>query len=123
MFSAFRRFSALGVIWPLAELGGSFIVTSPTTLTILNNATTGTSVGTASVVGGTGTYTFSLTDPSGQFAINSATGQITTITALTIGTYPVTINASNGLGDNPTLHTTIQVISSAYVPTYYLYGF
>jgi len=112
-YSAFKQFSDLGVISRLPELAGagSSIVLSPTSLAIPSNASIGTLVGTASVAGGIGVYTFGLIDPSGQFAIDASTGAITVASALTLGTYSITVNASNGLGDAPTLPTTIAVVA------------
>jgi hypothetical protein len=101
--------------------GASTIVTTPSTLTAVSTASIGTVVGTAAVVGGSGTYTFTLTDPTGHFTIVG--NQIKTIASLTVGTYAVTINATNGAGDNPSLVTNIYVSSGAYVPTYPYYGF
>ena len=51
--------------------------------------------------------------------------QLRTATSVIAGSFPITITASNGLGDNPTLTTTVTVahFTAAYVPTYYIYGF
>ena len=101
--------------------GGGTIITTPAFLTIASNATIGTVVGTPSVVGGTGTYIFTLTDPSGQFTIVG--GNIVVASALGVGTYPIFITGNNGAGDIPILPTTITVTPSGYVPTYELFGF
>jgi hypothetical protein len=102
--------------------GAGIIVTSPSTLTAVDTAPIGTVVGTATVFGGSGTYTFTLVDPTGRFTIVG--NQIQTISPISAGFYNITINATNGAGDNPTLATTIFVSHvGVYVPTYYIYGF
>lgn len=103
--------------------GGGVIVITPSTLTANDGMAVGTVIGTVAVSGGSGTYTFSLVDPSGRFTIVG--NQIQVASPLTPGFYNVTINASNGLGDSPTLPAVIFVshFSVTYVPTYYLYGF
>jgi hypothetical protein len=101
--------------------GGGTLIISPSVLTVPDNAPLATVVGTVSVVGGSGTYTFSIVDPSGQFTMVG--NQILVNSPLTLGNYTVRINAANGAGDIPTTLTTISVISGGYVPTYYLYGF
>jgi hypothetical protein len=102
--------------------GAGTIITSPSILTAVDTAPIGTVVGTVAVVGGFGTYTFTLVDPTGRFTIVG--NQIKTISPISAGFYNVTINATNGLGDNPSLATTIFVSHvGAFVPTYHLYGF
>jgi hypothetical protein len=102
--------------------GAGVIVTSPSTLTATDAAPIGFVVGTAAVFGGSGTYTFTLTDPTGRFTFVG--NQIQTVSPLTAGFYNITINATNGAGDNPSLATTIFVSHvGVYVPTYYIYGF
>jgi hypothetical protein len=100
----------------------SAIVTSPSILTTTDAVSIGTVIGTASVVGGFGSYTFTMSDPSNQFTIVG--NQIKTTALLTAGHYDVTIHATNGLGDNPVLVTTIFVSHvGGPTPTYYIYGF
>jgi hypothetical protein len=103
--------------------GGGTITTSPSTISIPDTTTPGTTIATISVAGGTGAYTFTLTDPSGQFTIVG--NQLQVAGTLTAGSYPVTIHGANSFGDNPNLTTTIYVthIPPGYVPTYYIYGF
>ena len=102
--------------------GAGVIFTTPSVLTALDTAPIGFVVGTAGVSGGTGTYTFTLTDPTGRFTIVG--NQIQTVSPISAGFYNVTINATNGAGDNPTLATTIFVSHvGVYVPTYHIYGF
>jgi hypothetical protein len=90
-------------------------------LTVPDNATPGTVVGTVGVSGGTGTYVFTLTDPLGHFTIVGNQIQVSSIP--TAGLYTVIVNANNGAGDTPSLQTTILVTHSGYVPTYFIYGF
>ena len=98
------------------------IILTPSTITIGDNTPVNTVIGTINITGGYGTYTYSLFDPSGQFYIVGNTIQV--FLPLTAGTYPITINATNGIGDNPTLSTTITVTHVViYVPTYPEYGF
>jgi len=101
--------------------GGGIITISPSAPTVPSNATVGTVVATPSVVGGTGTYVFTLTDPSGQFTILG--GNIVVASTLTAGSYPVIITGNNGAGDTPQLPIIITVTPSGYVPTYELFGF
>jgi len=103
--------------------GAGVVVISPSSIAIFDNVVPGTTIATISVAGGTGTYTYTLTDPSGQFTIVG--NQLRTATPVIAGSFPITITASNGVGDNPTLTTTITVahFTAAYVPTYYIYGF
>jgi hypothetical protein len=98
------------------------IVLTPSTITIADTTPVNTVIATIAIQGGYGTYTLSLVDPSGQFYIVGNTIQV--FLPLTAGTYPITINATNGIGDNPTLSTTVTVTHIvAYVPTYPEYGF
>ena len=122
MFSSFKFFSRLGELYPEVEMGGAVISISPSTISIFDTTPIGTTIATISVTGGFGTYTLSLTDPSGLFTIvgNSLQTQAT----LTAGVYPVVIHATNGLGDNPFLNVSINVAhATTYVPTYELFGF
>lgn len=101
----------------------SSIVTSPTTLVVPQTATVGTVVGTLSVVGGIGTYTYSLvSNPGGYFQIVG--NQIQVAAALpTPQTITIKIQANNGLGDMPTLTTSVTIQSIGVHPTYFIYGF
>jgi hypothetical protein len=102
--------------------GGGTIILSPSTISIADTTAIGTTIGTVTVPGGIGTYTFGLVDPSGQFSFSG--NQLQVATTLTAGAYTITINGSNGLGDNPTLTTTIYVTHHVgYAPTYPYYGF
>ena len=120
-----------GEVWPRppkrrrggdSGAGAGSVVISPSSIAIFDNVNPGTLLATISVVGGSGTYTFTLTDPSGLFTIVG--NQLLTATTVIAGMFPITISASNGLGDNPSLNTTVMVSHfSAYTPTYYIYGF
>lgn len=102
----------------------SFILTSPVVLSVPAGSPVGTVVGTLSVQNGFGTYTYAfLSNPGGYFSIVG--NQILVAAALPAApaTIPVQIQADNGLGDRPTLTTTITVTTAGYVPTYYIYGF
>jgi hypothetical protein len=98
------------------------IVISPSTITIADTTPVGTVIANISISGGYGTYTLSLVDPSSQFMIVGNTLQVQF--PLVAGTYPITINATNGIGDNPTISTVVTVTHIVgYVPTYPEYGF
>jgi hypothetical protein len=100
------------------------IVTTPAVLTTTDVAPVGTVVGTLSVIGGTGSYIFSLTSNPG--ALYSIVGNQLEIAApLISGIDPITIQAYNGIGQPHSLATTVMVthVHVGYVPTYYIYGF
>ena len=102
--------------------GAGTIIIVPSTITIADTTPVNTVIANISIIGGYGTYTLSLIDPSGQFYLVGNTLQ--TFLPLTAGTYPITINATNGIGDNPTLSTVVTVTHiTGYVPTYPEYGF
>ena len=89
---------------PLQGVGGSTIVLSATS--IAESATSGSVVGTLSVTGGSGSYTFSITaDPDNKFAIDGI--NLETDAALdheTATLHSVTIEADNGV-DTPISRT------------------
>lgn len=90
--------------------------------TVLNNATVGTTIGTLSVLNGTGTYTFTLTsNPGGLFSISGALLKVAA--GLTIGSDPITVHADNGAGSVLDVALLITVLNGSYVPTYYFLGF
>lgn len=77
--------------------GGGGPVLSLSAATALDSATIGTVIGTLTVTGGTGAYTFTLTsNPGGLFSIT--TNQLKVAAALTAGSDPITIKADNGAG-------------------------
>ena len=99
------------------------IVTTPSTLTVFDNATVGTVVGTLAVANGTGTYTFSLTsNPGGKYSITG--NQLKVNAPLTAGTDTITIQANNGAGSIVNLTTTVSVLHFvSYAGTWPYYGF
>lgn len=102
--------------------GAGTITITPSVLTATDITPVGTVIGVVAVVGGTGTYTLTLIDPTGRFIIVG--NQIQVASPLTAGFYSITINATNGIGDNPSLPTTVFVSHvGVYVPTYHVYGF
>ena len=94
----------LGYFCPLDEAGnattmGAVILVTNTT--VLESATIGTNVGVLSVAGGTGTYTFSLTDSAGgKFAVAGTNGvNLNVAGALdyeTATSHSITVSATNG---------------------------
>lgn len=119
-WSAFPRFSDLGSID--AVLGGSISMSPGAPLTVPANAPIGTVVTTLSVIGGTGTYTYSLlSDPLGYFSIVG--NQLQVNAAMVAGTDNIVIQANGSTGDVLQLPTSVIITPVGYVPTYYLYGF
>ena len=117
-WSAFPRFADLGAIESLGA-----IVVSPSPMTVPANAPIGTVVGTLSVIGGSGTYTFSLlSDPLGYFTIVGNQLQVNSA-AMVAGTDNIVIQATGSTGDTLQLPTSVIITPAGYVPTYYLYGF
>jgi hypothetical protein len=75
--------------------GGPLIVLS--SATVADTATVGATVGTLSVAGGSGTYTFTLTsNPGTLFAISGAS--LNVAAALSAGSDAITVHADNGAG-------------------------
>jgi len=98
------------------------LIFSPDPLTANDGMAPGTVIGTLSVANGFGTYSFGIIDPSGRFTVVG--NQIQVASPLSPAFYNVTFTATNGLGDNPTVSTTIFVTHlTTYVPTYHIYGF
>src|SRR4029077_615675 len=77
-------------------MGAVILVTNTT---VLESATIGTTVGTLSVAGGTGTYTFTLTsNPGSLFATAGTNGvNLNVAAALTAGIKPITVQAAGGV--------------------------
>jgi hypothetical protein len=87
--------------------GGSLISLNLSSATVLSTASVGTVIGTLSVTGGTGAYTFSLTsNPGALFSIT--TNQLKVAASLSAGSDPITIKADNGAG---------SVVSKAFLIT------
>jgi hypothetical protein len=94
-----------------SAMGGAGVALS--NATVAANATIGTTVGTLSVVGGTGTYTYSLTsNPGGLYAISGSS--LNVAAALSPGTTPVTVQATGGV---PTPLSNVFAITVTPVPT------
>lgn len=109
-----------------AGAGGITIVTSPSSLSIADTASVGDVVGTIAVLGGTGSYTFTLTsNPGGLFSITG--NQLKVAASLSAGTDPITIHADNGAGSTGDLATSVvvthTVVPPAFIPTFELWGF
>lgn len=95
--------------------------------TFTAGAAQGTSIGTLAVAGGSGTYTFTLTDShtnavqvAGTNGVNLQVG----LTASSAGSFSIVVHADNGAGstfDHTFLITALAVVG--YVPTYELLGF
>ena len=89
-------------------------------------AAQGTAIGTLSVVGGTGTYTFTLTDShtnavqvAGTNGVNLQVGSA----ASSAGSFSITVHADNGAGSTFNKTFLITATVSAFVPTFELLGF
>lgn len=77
--------------------GGSLITLNLSNATVASSATVGTVIGTLSVTGGVGAYTYTFTsNPGTLFSIT--TNQLKVAAALTAGSDPITIQANNGAG-------------------------
>jgi hypothetical protein len=91
--------------------------------TIPDTATVGTTIGTLSVIGGAGSYVFTLTsNPGALFSISGSNLQVAA--ALTAGSDAITVHADNGAGSvlNRALLITVTHVG-AYVPTFEFLGF
>lgn len=92
--------------------------------TVAANASVGTVIGTLSVIGGTGAYTFTFTsNPGTLFSITTASLKVAA--ALTAGSDPITVHADNGAGSvvNTSFLITVTPVGGAFVPTFELLGF
>jgi hypothetical protein len=73
------------------------------------------------VYGGTGLYTFTLTNSAGgKYSIVG--NELLSASLLTLGTDVIQIHADNGSGHVLSLDTTVTVLFGFH-PTYYIYGF
>lgn len=110
---AFQDFAHLGVEVPF----GDSIALSNTS--IPQGSANGTALGTASIVGpSTGTPAWSLTDVSGTFQINSATGAVTVLSNTDLaspGTIPITISVSGVTPTVPPAHFNVTVTSTYFL--------
>jgi hypothetical protein len=118
-WSALPRFGELGVI----ESRGGTIVVSPFPMTVPAGSPIGTVVGTISVQGGSGTYTFSLSfDQLGYFTIVGNQLQVNNA-GMVAGTDAIVIRATGSTGDTIDFPTSVIITPAGYAPTYFLYGF
>lgn len=94
-----------------------------TNLNVFDNASVGDTVGTLSVVHGSGSYTFTLTnDASGKYSITGSSLKVAG--SLTAGTDAIVVHADNGSGGTLDQGFNVTVIhASSYIPTYYFLGF
>ena len=95
---------------------GAVILISNTN--VFDNIAVGATVGTLSVAGGSGTYTFTLTsNPGTHFATAGTNGvNLNTATALTAGSYPVTVQAAGGVPTPISRALSITVNQSPTLP-------
>src|ERR1035437_2998601 len=85
-----RRFGHLGV-------RGASIQLNLSAATVADTASIGATIGTLSVTGGTGSYTYMFTsNPGTLFSIT--TNSLLVAASLTAGSDPITIKADNGAG-------------------------
>lgn len=118
-WAVFPRFSDLGAI---EGIPGA-IVTSPSPLTVPANAAIGTVVGTLSVAGGSGSYTYTLPyDQLGYFTIVGNQLQVNS-SSMVAGTDNIVIQANGSGGDVIQLPTYVIITPVGYIPTYPYYGF
>ncbi len=81
-----------------ALLGGAGTTLNLSASTFIENSALNTVIGTLSVSGGTGTYTYSFqSNPGTLFNISGSSLRVTS-TTIAAGSYPVTIRADNGAG-------------------------
>lgn len=108
--AGFGRLGAMGA-------SGAFIALS--NASIPQGSADGTTLGTASIVGPhTGTPSWSLTDGTGTFEINSSTGVVTVLNNTDLaspGTIPISISVSGVSPSVPTGHFTVTVTSTGYL--------
>ena len=95
---------------------GAVILISNTN--VFDNIAVGATVGTLSVAGGSGTYTFTLpSNPGAHFATAGTNGvNLNTATALTAGSYPVTVQAAGGVPTPVSRALSITVAQSPTLP-------
>lgn len=90
---------------PIPSVGGAIQISNTT---VPSSATIGTVVGTLSVIGGSGSYTYTLTsNPGGLYSISG--NQLEVAASLTPGSDPITVQANNGAGSVITQPFTIIV--------------
>lgn len=92
--------------------------------TVLSSATVGTTIGTLSVLNGSGTYTFTFAaggNPGSLFSISGTSLQVAA--SLSIGSDPIIVHADNGAGSVLNMTFLITVLNGSYVPTFEILGF
>lgn len=100
----------------LLGLGDNISISFDVPLSVNDDAATSTVIAQASVSGGEGVYTFTLTDDaSGQFSITTG-GELSVAAALTAGSQSITISADNGV-DDPMVRTPSVSVNSLPVNT------
>jgi hypothetical protein len=107
-----------GSNFPIGPSGGGGGAGDSITLsssTVPSTAAVGTTIGTLSVVGGTGIYTFTLTPPSSLFSISGDLLQVAA--ALTPGSDPIAVHADNGAGSTFTQPFLITVTHVGVAPS------
>jgi hypothetical protein len=98
-------------------LGGNIAFIALSAATIADTASIGATIGTLSVTGGSGSYTFTLTsNPGGLFSITSPSLKVAA--ALTAGSDAITVHADNGAGGlvNRSFLITVTHVGT-YVPS------
>ena len=99
---ALGRMGAKGGFGRLGVNGGPSIRLNLSASTFPANSALNTVIGTLSVSGGTGVYTYSFTsNPGTLFNISGSSLRVNSAT-ISAGSYPVTIQASNGAGSTVT---------------------
>jgi hypothetical protein len=91
---------------------------------VADTASIGATIGTLSVAGGSGTYTFTLTsNPGTLFSISGTSLNVAAV--LSAGSDAITVHADNGAGSvlNRALIITVTHAGSTFVPTFELLGF
>jgi hypothetical protein len=124
---ALGKLGARGGFASLGVLGGNTRGIRLSASTFLAGAAQNTAIGTLSVSGGTGTYTFTLTDShssavqvAGTNGVNLQVGSASS----SAGSFSITVHADNGAGS--TFNKTFLITATSavvYVPTYELLGF
>jgi hypothetical protein len=117
--------AGMGMLGSLGGAGNSGIQLSNASFAV--GSAQGTAIGTLSVIGGIGTYTFTLTDShssavqvAGTNGVNLQVGSA----ASSAGSFSITVHADNGAGstfDRTFLITANSVVT--FVPTFELLGF
>ena len=80
-------------------------------------AAQGTAIGTLSVIGGTGSYTFTLTDSASNKAQVSGSGLQVGSTVSAQGSFLITVHADNGAGSTFNRTFLITVTAPSYTPS------